>query len=353
MPMTSLCHKTQATRSKRAQSGQVHRGRRAPGRRGVASKRPVAARRVAPDDDEARGEPDAEHGAAAEARGPAAVAAGLGGLRVPRGPELGALGGDDDGAAAARGASEEHAGDGRRDCARRGRRGALPGLRRGGPAGDELLVAALWALRAPEEVSRRRGPGDGALLQEGPRGPPRGRVRLGGRVADGPPKDPRAVGDGRGAVHRGPLPRHRQRAGGAGLLAPQLLQRRLRDDPPRVVPWGDEDGDVRRHQDLAPVGGGLARRRPQGALRPPGRRRLRRGLRHHRHDEPRDELCGNQNIQATFNFFVFSNGYANETYPNFDISTRGERSSKNQPNRLRFDRARDFRSLVGTPQTSG
>ena len=37
-----------------------------------------------------------------------------------------------------------------------------------------------------------------------------------------------------------------------------------------------------------------------------------------------------------------SNGYANETYPNFEISTRGEQSSKNQPNRLRFDRARDF-----------
>ena len=37
-----------------------------------------------------------------------------------------------------------------------------------------------------------------------------------------------------------------------------------------------------------------------------------------------------------------SNGYANETYPNFEISTRGEGSSKTQPNRLRFDRARDF-----------
>ena len=36
------------------------------------------------------------------------------------------------------------------------------------------------------------------------------------------------------------------------------------------------------------------------------------------------------------------NGNANETYPNFEISTRGEQSSKNQPNRLRFDRARDF-----------
>ena len=36
------------------------------------------------------------------------------------------------------------------------------------------------------------------------------------------------------------------------------------------------------------------------------------------------------------------NGCANKTYPNFEISTRGEQSSKNQPNRLRFDRARDF-----------
>ena len=36
------------------------------------------------------------------------------------------------------------------------------------------------------------------------------------------------------------------------------------------------------------------------------------------------------------------NGYANKTYPNVEISTRGEQSSKNQPNRLRFDRARDF-----------
>ena len=47
------------------------------------------------------------------------------------------------------------------------------------------------------------------------------------------------------------------------------------------------------------------------------------------------------------------NGYASKTYPNLEISTRGEQSSKNQPNRLRFDRARDFSSLVGTPQTSG
>ena len=36
------------------------------------------------------------------------------------------------------------------------------------------------------------------------------------------------------------------------------------------------------------------------------------------------------------------NGYANKIYPNFEISTRGEQSSQNQPNRLRFDRARDF-----------
>ena len=47
------------------------------------------------------------------------------------------------------------------------------------------------------------------------------------------------------------------------------------------------------------------------------------------------------------------NGHANETYRTFEISTRGEGSSKNQPNRLGFDRARDFSSLVGTPQTSG
>ena len=37
----------------------------------------------------------------------------------------------------------------------------------------------------------------------------------------------------------------------------------------------------------------------------------------------------------------------------FENSTRAIDSSKNQPNRLRCDRAREFQSLVGTSQTSG
>ena len=39
--------------------------------------------------------------------------------------------------------------------------------------------------------------------------------------------------------------------------------------------------------------------------------------------------------------------------PCFENSTRAIDSSKNQPNRLRFDRAREFSSLVRTTQTSG
>ena len=47
------------------------------------------------------------------------------------------------------------------------------------------------------------------------------------------------------------------------------------------------------------------------------------------------------------------NGFANETYPGFETSTRGDQSFKSQPNRLRFDGAREFSRLVGTPQASG
>ena len=39
--------------------------------------------------------------------------------------------------------------------------------------------------------------------------------------------------------------------------------------------------------------------------------------------------------------------------PCFENSTRAIDSSKTQPNRRRFDRAREFRSLVGTAQTTG
>ena len=63
-----------------------------------------------------------------------------------------------------------------------------------------------------------------------------------------------------------------------------------------------------------------------------------------------DELCGNQIFNPT-SMCAQSNGLDQTLSLCFENSTRAIDSSKNQPNRRRFDRARE--SLVGTCQTGG
>ena len=63
-------------------------------------------------------------------------------------------------------------------------------------------------------------------------------------------------------------------------------------------------------------------------------------------------LCGTQIFNPT-SMCALSNGSDQPLQPCFENSTRAIDSSKNQPNRLRFDRAREFSSLVRTTQTSG
>ena len=50
---------------------------------------------------------------------------------------------------------------------------------------------------------------------------------------------------------------------------------------------------------------------------------------------------------------AYSNGSTRALPPCFETSMRAIDPSKNQPNRLRCDRAREFQSLVGTSRTSG
>ena len=59
-------------------------------------------------------------------------------------------------------------------------------------------------------------------------------------------------------------------------------------------------------------------------------------------DDARSKAVRKSNYSTIRSTSSNPNGYANKTYPKFELSTRGEQSSKNQPNRLRFDRARDF-----------
>ena len=63
-------------------------------------------------------------------------------------------------------------------------------------------------------------------------------------------------------------------------------------------------------------------------------------------------LCGNQIFNPT-SMCAYATVLMQALRLCFDNSTRALDSSKNQPNRLRFDRAREFSSLVRTPQTSG
>ena len=61
---------------------------------------------------------------------------------------------------------------------------------------------------------------------------------------------------------------------------------------------------------------------------------------------------GNQIFSPT-SMCAYSTISTQPLQPCFENSTRAIDPSKNQPNRLRFDRARAFQSLVGTSQTSG
>ena len=63
-------------------------------------------------------------------------------------------------------------------------------------------------------------------------------------------------------------------------------------------------------------------------------------------------LCANQIFNPTF-MCAYSKGSTRALRLCFENSTRAIDSSKNQPNRLRFDRAREFQSLVGASQTNG
>ena len=63
-------------------------------------------------------------------------------------------------------------------------------------------------------------------------------------------------------------------------------------------------------------------------------------------------LCANQIFNPT-SICAYSNVLTRSLPPCFENSLRAIDSSKNQPNRLRFDRAREFSSLVRTTQTSG
>ena len=63
-------------------------------------------------------------------------------------------------------------------------------------------------------------------------------------------------------------------------------------------------------------------------------------------------LCGNQIFNPT-SMCAYATISTRDLPPCFENSTRAIDSSKNQPKRLRFDRAREFQSLVGTSRTSG
>jgi hypothetical protein len=63
-------------------------------------------------------------------------------------------------------------------------------------------------------------------------------------------------------------------------------------------------------------------------------------------------LCGNQIFNPT-SMCAELNGLSRTLRLGFENSTRAIDPSKNQPNRPRFDRAREFSSLVRTTQTSG
>ena len=65
-----------------------------------------------------------------------------------------------------------------------------------------------------------------------------------------------------------------------------------------------------------------------------------------------EDPCANQIFNPT-SMCAYSNVLTRDLRPRFENSTRAIDPSKNQPNRLRFDRAREFQSLVGTSQTSG
>jgi len=66
----------------------------------------------------------------------------------------------------------------------------------------------------------------------------------------------------------------------------------------------------------------------------------------------RDYLCANQIFNPT-SMCAYSNVLTRALPPCFENSLRAIDSSKNQPNRLRCDRAREFQSLVGTSQLTG
>ena len=65
-----------------------------------------------------------------------------------------------------------------------------------------------------------------------------------------------------------------------------------------------------------------------------------------------DQLCANQIFNPT-SMCAYATVSMQALRPGFENSTRAIDPSKNQPNRLRFDRAREFSSLVRTTQTSG
>jgi hypothetical protein len=63
-------------------------------------------------------------------------------------------------------------------------------------------------------------------------------------------------------------------------------------------------------------------------------------------------LCANQIFNPT-SIFAYSNVLTQAHPLCFENSMRAIDPSKNQPNRLRFDRAREFQSLVGTSRLTG
>ena len=64
------------------------------------------------------------------------------------------------------------------------------------------------------------------------------------------------------------------------------------------------------------------------------------------------DLCANQIFNPT-STCAYSNALTRALPSCFENSTRAIDSSKNQPNRLRFDRAREFSSLAPTSQLTG
>jgi len=89
------------------------------------------------------------------------------------------------------------------------------------------------------------------------------------------------------------------------------------------------------------------RRARQGAAHGPGPRRRRR-----RRRRPRVGPRGHQLFNPT-SMCASSNGSRRTLWPCFENPMRAIDSSKHQPNRLRFDRARESQSLVGTSRTGG